>query len=240
MNYQEAVTEFRHLDDSIEAGQWRQAQIVWEQVKAGSSRLSLARDTGKSASHINVLFRVWDSRSAVNAPVTFAEAYRMADRNVDTPEEASALNDANRAASALGKLPAKSRAQIIREHFTDPDVLNEVMRDPAARSHATEAIDRQRTERDRREHEEFAQDRPGPVADPFEVLVKFRYLRRTLEEIAGLLARRGGVVSPEARDALLEEITWLGNALDMIREGVRGGDVDAAIAHILSEAGGPS
>lgn len=169
--YEEAVAEFRVLDESIEEGQWRQAQITWENAgwRGADGKPSLrtwAAAVGKSIGHVTALYWVWErwGKITVGRP-TFADAYRMATTDAESPEEASAIKDANRATSSLGKLPAKSRAAIIREHLADPEVARETFNAPepddetaaTARMHAGSAISRH----DQRVQEHIREKRHG-------------------------------------------------------------------------------
>lgn len=241
MQYQEAVIEFRRLDDEIEADQWRQAELVWEQVQAGASRLSLARDTRKDDKHIGVLYRVWDRHGSVPAPnrsVTFADAYRMAETSADTPEEASAIKNVNRASSALGQLPRRARAEVIREIMKDPDVADEVMAVRDTRRDAIAAVSRVH------EREDLTRERPEPqpetgTTDPEQemvlTLVDFRRVQRILTEITQRLQRstmlRG---NRDYQDAVLAQVAWDRNALELIETVTNGGETtDEALARIL-------
>lgn len=129
MQYQEAVAEFRNLNESIEAGQWRQAQIAHDQTRPRGEHGvdEFADSVGKSSTHIDRLIRVWKQWGTQPAGLRppFADAYRMAERFVDDPEEAAAAKDRNRAASALDKLTPAGRAGVIRRHLADPEVARE-------------------------------------------------------------------------------------------------------------------
>jgi hypothetical protein len=39
---------------------WRAAELVWEEVTAGTSRRSLATEIGKSHTHVRYMFNCWD------------------------------------------------------------------------------------------------------------------------------------------------------------------------------------
>lgn len=120
--YQDAVAEFCRLDQGIEVGQWRQAQIVWEQMRAGVPIRTLADDTGKGQRHIRSLCRVWDAHGRTPEAIrpAFTDAYRMAETGAQTPDEASAVKDASRVTSAWRKLPPGRQADVAREMFRDP------------------------------------------------------------------------------------------------------------------------
>ena len=63
---------------------------------------------------------------------------------------------------------------------------------------------------------------------------EFRQLHKTVDRIAVEVSKRGAIVGPEERDALIEEVAWVRNAMSMIEDGIRGGSVDAALARILA------
>lgn len=165
MQYQEAITEFLNLDDSVEAARWRQAQIAWEQVKAGESRSAFARDTKKDESYIRVIVRVWDrwGGDLLNRPVTFGAAYEMIREGVDSPDEAATRRTFRQTSSGARRLPPEQQATLAREMLADPDVARHTFdapdADPAitrkARMHAGNAI----TDYDKRLHDRITHER---------------------------------------------------------------------------------
>lgn len=245
MNYTEAVTEFRELDEQVEAGQWRQAQIIWEQVEAGASRVSLARDTGKSDKHIGTLYLVWASKSTSNSSVTFNEAYQVAAEG-EGWQGAQAIRRARSATSKLpaeekaaladdliDELPPERQASIVGKWLSEPANADEVMKSPEARSHAIGAIDR----KERSEFKPGPVLDPGPNPDPFRLLYDLRRVHRIMVDIASQVSQRGNIVSAEEGDLVMEEIEWLTNTLSMIKSGISSGTLDDAIDRILAGDG---
>ena len=91
-----------------------------------------ADDIGKSQMQVWRLRQIWSrwgDTPTCQRP-TFAEAFRMAETSSDTPEEASAIKDANRAARLTRQAAPRSRAEIIREHLADPEVARQLMSNP--------------------------------------------------------------------------------------------------------------
>lgn len=132
LTYQDAVAEFRRLDQNIEVGQWRQSQLIWEQMVAGVPLRTLAHDTGKGERHLRSLYQLWEVHGHSPEPdrAAFADAYRMVETGSQTPDEASTIKDAHRAASAWSKLPPARQS----------DVALKMFRDPAAAQAATAAL----------------------------------------------------------------------------------------------------
>lgn len=245
VNYQEAIAEFRRLDEEIEADQWRQAEIVYELVEQGFSRNQLAIDlTGNENNHGHVgrLYRTWKRFGRASALKSlpghrkFAEAYRMVETATDDPDAASVIKNANRASSALGQLPTRSRAEIIREHLADPNVADEVMANREARNGAIAAVSRMQ------ERDDIGRERPEPrepTTDPEQemilTLVDFRRVQRVLTEITqrlqhSLLLR----TNTDYQDAVLAQVAWDRNALDLIEIVANGGQTtDEELAQIL-------
>jgi hypothetical protein len=205
MIYEQAVAEFRSLDENIEAGQWRQAQITWEQIESGTTQKQWASAVGKGRAHISALYRVWAERQSsgnLGVAVSFADAYRMASTGSDTPEEASAVMNAHRAASSLGKLPSKSRAAIIREHMADPEVAAEVFRDTSARASASRAI----ADAHEQLQGQVSRDRQERVADgqrpDFEAAEAVRRVVADLDQLVADASRLPGSLGGRARGML--------------------------------------
>jgi hypothetical protein len=124
-DYDEAVAEFRRLDEQIEDDRWRQAEIVWQQIQPGVvSRLTLARDLEKGHQHIGRLYRVWERfggcASARNPSVTFEDANRMIETGKDDPEDASAVKNKNRAQSAFDQLSPEEQEELISKWQARP------------------------------------------------------------------------------------------------------------------------
>jgi hypothetical protein len=183
----------------------------------------------------------------------FKQVYDMAHHQTDTPEEASAIKDVNRAASSLGKLPAQSRARIIREHLADPDVARETFNAPEpddemaakARMHAGSAISRhdQRIQRhvEEKRHEEAA-DR-GRTDQ--EALYEVSSMMQVLTDVVvtgGRLARKlsdGATLSAGTRNALADRalkakatVEWL----EAIRDEQHAEDIDEVLRAWAAES----
>jgi hypothetical protein len=221
MQYQEAVAEFRNLDESIESGQWRQAQITWDQITSGVSQVRWAQDIGKGRRHVQVLYKVWDRWQVAAGRPAFAEAYRTAETDAESPEEATTIKDANRAASALDKLGPVVKAGIIREHLADPKVAREVFNAPQpddetaakARMHAGNAI----TDHDQRIAEHLEDKRHGEAVaegrSDLEGLYEVATMMSALAAVVvagGKLARRlstGATLSDRMRQSLAGQAT---------------------------------
>ena len=121
-----------------------------------------------------------------------------------------------------------------RELMKDPATADKVAADPVAASHAAAAIDRH-TERQRELQKNVRRDNDdGYPVNPLNLVWEFRQLHRTVDRIAAEVSKRGAIVGPEERDALIDEVAWVRNAMEMIEEGIRGGSVDAALAKILA------
>src|SRR5512135_1203493 len=191
--YQDAVAEFRRLDGGIEAGQWRQAQIVWEQVSTGVLVRVVADDTGKGEHHIRSLYRVWGAHghSPQESRPAFADAYRMAETGAQTPEEASAVKDAYRVASAWRKLPPERMAGVADEMFREPAAIRAAI---AALTATPESATRTyRTARDaviRYDREQRGRTEP-PARDDHERVIRMEQL------IDDLIARLADILDPD-------------------------------------------
>jgi hypothetical protein len=125
------------------------------------------------------------------------------------------------------------KAEAARELIKDPAVADKVAADPVAASHAAAAIDRH-TEQQRELQKGVRRDHDDWPVNPLNLVWEFRQLHKTIDRIAAEVAKRGAIVGPEERDALIEEVAWLRNALGMIESGIKGHSLDLALAKILA------
>jgi hypothetical protein len=130
----------------------------------------------------------------------------------------------------------EEKAAAARELMKDPSVADQVAADPVAASHAAAAIDRH-TERQRELQRNVRRDDydhgDWPV-NPLNLVWEFRQLHKAIDRIAAEVSKRGAIVGPEERDALIEEVDWLRNALAMVEAGIKGHSLDVALARILA------
>lgn len=157
MQYEQAVQEARRLVKRSEEDQWRLAQLTWEQVENGISRVRWARDTGLSDTWVGVLYRVWDAwgSKALEDRPSFSEAWRP---HLNVAREAEGGQEIGRAKATIRNLsperkaevaselvrdlPYEERGQIMRELVAEPKVADTVMRDPHTRRQISDARDR--------------------------------------------------------------------------------------------------
>lgn len=236
--YHDAVTEFRQLDDSIETGQWRQAQITWEQLEAGKSAKQWARDVGKSDTHVRTLYKVWDAKSTsrLTATVSFNEAYQQATDGPDW-EEKQALRRAKSALRQLpperqvevmedasDELPAEQQAQLV-DRWTDP-----LTKDERAR------VSRDHKDREREIKARLSQQPDAADFNELNLIGAMTNLRLEVEGLVAEWSHRSLDPSPEAADILAQELAGIKRGVELIAEIIQGGEgMDAELQRLVKE-----
>ena len=231
--YDDAVTEFRQLDESIESGQWRQAELTFENAAPDGTRdgrgslTSWAKKVGKSVEHIRTLWHMWDDldpSTRHDQLPPFNETYQRTREGADW-EEKQALR---RARSAIGKLTPEQKAEVVDDTIDElsPDQQAQVLdrwtpeqernlRDrltPGERELANERA--KNTERQIREHEAEDGAHPQPRLPLIGDLVRLR------NQADDLVARWSGRVftalTPEENDVFDAELSALRQDVDQI------------------------
>lgn len=121
--------------------------------------------------------------------------------------------------------------QVQRASASRPALAAAIKADPKIAETAMRALD-QRYERER-ETLKSNESKRSKEGAPLALIVEFRALHRTVERLLTLVAEGHAVVSDDERDALLEEVAWLRNALDYVESGLNAGSLDKALAELL-------
>ncbi len=152
---------------------------------------------------------------------------------LDNPTGDSVHKAAGRAPirpQAIKSWTPEQKADVARELLADPDVAHT----PAVREAAFKAIDTdRRPTRDQAHAAMKRRDELDLPGDQVQLIIEFRKLRKAFASIAQLMGKTGVIFSEEERDALLEEVAWVRNALDLVESGLSSGSIDAALATIL-------
>jgi hypothetical protein len=242
MNYQDAVIEARRLDQIIdeaettaEDAKWARAELAWEQVQAGISRVQWARDTGKADTTIGywvLMWSRWGSRGRERP--SFTEAYNEV-RGWNEDEHDSEYQ--RKAHQAIRNMPPEKKAAVIREALEDDEVATRVMRDPATRGGISRARERVWSEQEQgvtaRQQASPAQHEAARTAEHFEV---GNHLRLSRFHAAEATRRLQDIDDPD--EAMLRAFAGdeqeVRDALDWFRTVREGGRVDdAALARLL-------
>lgn len=222
--YADAVAEAQRLVKRSEADQWRLAELTWEQVEAGKTRTQWAEDIGVHMSYAGRLYLVWEQWLDVvyTERPSFAEAYgQVAPSSAYRP-----------ASSAVLDMPPERQAEVARELLASPGVAERVVADDDTRDTVHKALD-----------ERYEQaPKPYPIKPrrddtPMRLIYEFRLLHQAMDRIVRMATSGTAVVNDAERDALLDEVRWLRNALDLTESGLNAGSLDQALAALLD---GPS
>ncbi|MGH9251971.1 MAG: hypothetical protein ACRD0W_21005, partial [Acidimicrobiales bacterium] len=114
----------------------------------------------------------------------------------------------------------------IRRH---PELAGELVNDPDVLQAVRRALDER--------YEQAPKPYPAqPIAqtgEPMRLIHEFRTLHTTMDRIIRLVTSGTAVVNNTERDALLAEVRWLRNALDLTESGLNAGSLDQALAVLL-------
>jgi hypothetical protein len=150
MQYQEAVAEVRRLDQVIqgheeaaersrqeaENARWRQAELVWQQVKprGAATMEQVGADCNRSSTAISTWVRVYERYGRMEAGFrpTYSIAYQAVDKGLD-PENVYAERNQMEARRTVRNMSTADRAAVAREVLADPDARRQVMSDQETR-----------------------------------------------------------------------------------------------------------
>jgi hypothetical protein len=246
MEYDEAVARGRALLTRSEKDQWELAKLTYEvALRAEWGGLTRwAERLGVSLPHVTNLRNVWDRYGNLYlgkdlSNRTFTELYKAAriplrdDDQERRDNEGRGHQPGDRDASR----ERRERVKQARESLTDREVMREALRDRKARSRFREIFE-----------DEFGRPEQAPAPKP--------PARRSPHKLAGeLLDLRDRLnrmlfqtihvdLSPEVREAMLEELDRLENSLGWMRSFLESGDTtfEEALEEILKEgdAGPPA
>lgn len=225
--YADAVAEAQRLVKRSEADQWRLAELTWEQVEAGKTRVQWAKDVGVDERTVGRWYLIWEHRQDHPADGgTYSETEAIIRGAGD-----GTLRQAE-AAGTVRNLPPERQAEVARELLASPGVAERVVADDDTRDTVHKALD-----------ERYEQaPKPYPIKPrrddtPMRLIYEFRLLHQAMDRIVRMATSGTAVVNDAERDALLDEVRWLRNALDLTESGLNAGSLDQALAALLD---GPS
>jgi len=167
---------------------------------------------------------------------TFTRWVNTATSAIQAPSDARGT--ARAAFSDARRLPPAEKAKLAAELIAEPEVAQEVVRDPETRIHVHKALDKQYEESRSPQRPDSVTENPHEAeADTLRLLTKLRGADRALTDAAVLAQNIRGV---SARDtAMLEPVVErMRGLLDLISTGLNGGPLDVELRALLdTEAG---
>jgi hypothetical protein len=154
VDYGTAVAEGRRLLTRSEEDQWRLAELTFDVVEAGSTRMAWASDVGISRSHAGRLYHIWRRWGDVRTDTRprFLDAYETIKRAGAEDDDAELVNagEINRIQRERQE-PTRheDRVEMATKLLADPEVVKGVLETPA----------RARSEIHTQIHEQNAQQR---------------------------------------------------------------------------------
>lgn len=237
--YQEAVAEARRLVKRSEEDQWRLAQLTYEQVKAGKSRVRWAKDVGISDAWAGILYRTWAQwgSKALEVRPTFSEAYRPL---LNPAREAEGGQEVGRARSTIRKLPPQQRAEVVAEALADPEVADRVLRDPEARRTVRQADDRYHVDHQQegKERYELAEPRSVQIGAIARMAYDLSQVRIKAEDAAANIDILAANDWPDnSREQARVLVSRAAAAVELVRSKIEGHGLDAELAALLANGG---
>jgi hypothetical protein len=224
--YDQAVAEFRQLDEEIESDQWRQADIAAELYRAGASQVQIADDVHKSQQHISLLCRMSERYTSSSKP-EFSSAYAEMKEGPDW-EEKQAIR---RAKSALAKLPPRQRVEVM-ENASDElppeqqaELVDRWLENAPLSGPSLTPDERQRvqdgtkdTERTAREIDLGKQQTREQIVGGKELLADVVEARNRLDTVVTKWGRRSINLFPAEVEVLAIEVAAMHRAADQIAQ----------------------
>jgi hypothetical protein len=251
MQYQEAVQEARRLVKRSEDDQWRLAQLTYEQVETGITRVQWAQDIGVSSRSVTSYYRIWERFGST----TGSDRPRFTDAWVEErdPQRAEAAaqgmsrygtdiergvrnlppeRKAEVARELLQDLPTQTKADLTRQFLAEPQVAEAALRDDETSVNVAMARGKHVQERNQRQ-DEAARMRAPQLYEDADVLAAQNSLGHVVEYLELAIKQISRV--PEHRRAeffprLVAEIDRLSGWLHSV---VDGQSLDEGIAKLL-------
>lgn len=238
---EDAVTELKGVGELLTAKEWQRAAIVFAFTRdgvRGPGATETLRTEGLSIPEFSALgisglksdqtVRKYRKAWATAIEDGHATEVRPGDvaqlPDVEWPPTA---NDHGRADKIKGDSSPQDKAEVIATLLDDPDVLDVLVSDL-----------------DMADRIEAALARSVPTSStspstrtpkPVDLIADLRSLHRTIQRVAEAATSGEAVVNEEMASALVDEVRWLKNALDMIESGLTAGSLESALSRLLEE-----
>lgn len=124
------------------------------------------------------------------------------------------------------------RVEVVRTHLADPDVAAAAAADREVRTsfaNATEHVE------DDLHDQRCATPSTDRKPTPTDLVADLRTMHRIVDRVAHAVANGEAVVNEDMAGAIVEEVHWLRNALDLIESGVNAGSLDEALARLAED-----
>lgn len=214
VNYRSEVAAVKRLTKTIEQSEAQAETAKWERAERlaairaeNYSWSGIAKDTGLGATTVRSAVAVWEKYGLAR---TSRPRYAEADYEI------------------VGRGPAQRPeppAKIAERVAEDPAYARAIAAHPSASEAVTEAIVQK---------VEAAQRPEAPRASrALDLIVKLRSIHRAFDDIAAAVSDGQAVVDVQMEEAILEEVAWLRNGLDLIEAGIRGGSLEEALSRLL-------